>query len=188
MDSQAWAYLANTFKTDICAGIGLMGNEDEERKLVRKCVAMGEEELEEAEENDVSGDVPYELGDVGMEGIEEDDKADSEDDEADDEAGDEEYIEENDKEDEDMNGAEMGAVDSKSDDGVSLHPYKPAKRHRNGSSSSNEELGDHETLDFGNDYVEANGNYIHVTDYFGSEWVKFIVRVLSQHYSVNSSY
>ena len=183
MDAQDWAYLADTFKADICAGIGLIGNEDEERELVRKCVAMDEEELEKAE-IDVKDDVPDELGDVSMEGIEEDDKEDSEEDEADDK----EYIKEDDKEGGDMNDAEMGAVDSKPDDEVSFHPYKPAKRHRDGNSPSKEELGDYETLDFGNGYVEANGNHIHVMDYFGSEWVKFIVRVLSQHHSINNSY
>ena len=123
-----------------------------------------------------------------MEGIEEDDKEDSEDGEADDKECIEEDNKEDEEEDKDMHDAEMGAVNSKPDDEVSLHPYKPAKRHRDGNSPSEEELGDYETLDFGNDYVEANGNYIHVTDYFGSEWVKFIVRVLSQHHSVNSSY
>jgi len=167
MDTQDWANLVDTFTADICAGIGLLGNEDEERELVRKCVAKDEEELEEAEEIDVKDDISDELGDVSMEGIEEDDKEDSEVDEADD------------KEDEDMNDAEIGAVDSKPDDEVSFHPYKPAKRHRDGNSPSKEELGDYEALDFGNDYVEANGNHIHVTDYFGSEWVEFIVRGLS---------
>jgi len=180
MDAQDWADLAHFFTADICAGIGLLGNEDEERELMKKCVAMDEEELEEAEEDDVKDDVPDELGDVSMEGIEEDDEEDSEEDEADDK--------EDDEEDEDMNDAEMEAVDSKPDDEVSLHPYKPAKRHRDGDSPSEEELGDYETFDFGNDYVEANGNHIHVTDYFGSEWVEFIARVLSQHHSVNSSY
>jgi len=141
---------------------------------------MDEEELEEAEENDVKDDVPDELRDVSMEGIKEDDKEDSEDDEADDK--------EDEEEDEDMDDVEMGAVDSKPDGEVSLYLYKPTKRYRDGNSPSEEELGDYENLDFGNDYVEANGNHIHVTDYFGSEWVKFIVRVLSQHHSVNSSY
>src|ERR1700722_10001519 len=105
MDPKDWVDLVDTFTADICAGIGLLGNEDEERELVKKCVAMDEEELEEAGENDVKGDVPDELGDVSMEGIEEDDEEDSEDDEADDK--------EDEEENEDMNDAEMGTVDSK---------------------------------------------------------------------------
>lgn len=59
----------------------------------------------------------------------------------------------------------------------SLQAYKPNERKIKQEDPDEAEmaLGDYETPEFGEDFVQVDGEHIHVTAYFGEEWKQSIV-------------
>jgi hypothetical protein len=95
-------------------------------------------------------------------------------------------ITQQDENSEDGEEADDDDDDDDDDDEQGLEVYKH-KKHKNNDYESDEDinLGDYENLTFGRDFVEVDGETIHVAEYLGDDYVQRIVSLacVSSHFS-----
>lgn len=71
------------------------------------------------------------------------------------------------------------SCDDEEVDEQALEPYKHKVKKKTAAAQNSDDeeidLGDYEKLEFGRDYIEVNGEHIHATVFFGTQWTQHIV-------------